>query len=302
MNILFKKLLSLNISKNIFLSFFGKKGKPVYIGLVFHAEKIYDKTVFDKLVDLGKFLSFKATLCITTPKNPYIKSEMEKINLNESEFTERIKTLSNFYEIGFHGHWCRKSDNFKFYDKKIITEIEKSGFVLTLNDSEEIKKQFKEEFEYLDKNIYRPKIYTAGWWYLNDTIIKLLDDYGFEFDCSVRYKYPDTFGERYIQNDKLPSQGYPFYISTSKKTMELNSISYLHMNWWTILKDLYSILKQKNGPSFIIIPIHDYNLLDNYEKIKENITFISKINNVKWIEVSNMKNIISESTLRGVKL
>lgn len=302
MNAVLRKILLSAPVRGIAPRFFKKAGKVLHLGLVFHSEMVQDNAVFDKLIEMSKSIPFRPVLCIMTPQNPYIKDDMKKRKITENQFTERIQTLAKSCDIGFHGHWCMKTPDGTMqnspYNRNVETGIEKAGFVLTLNKPEEIEKQFRNEYNYFEKNGFKPGIYTAGWWHLNKTIVSLLDKHGFDIDCSIRHLQNDTFGKRYMTEQELPRRGKAFHLFPSKKIIELASISYLHMNWWTIIKDLYPVFRQKDGPLFAILPLHDYDLLDNFSKVKENIEFLSQIKNVRWSSINEMKET-SAPTLPG---
>ena len=74
-----RKLLSLTAVKNIILFFLGKPGKPLYLAVAVHTEKIQDAAVFEKMSEFGRALPFKAAAFVMTPLCPIIKAEMEKM-------------------------------------------------------------------------------------------------------------------------------------------------------------------------------------------------------------------------------
>ena len=291
MNILAKKVLSLGAVKRTASLLLRKKGKPLYAGFVIHSEMVQDIRVFNKLMELGAWLTFKPALCVMTPRNPYIREDMSQSNVTEVEFARRLKELNAYYDMGFHGHWCRKGRPEAPFNTKISTRIEKAGFTLTLNEPPEIEKQFKEEYDFFKEYGVRPQIYSAGWWFLNDTVVKLLDSYGFMLDCSLRRGYPDTFGGRYMPAGEMPPLGKPFLLKPSRKVLECAGIFYLNANWWTLAKDLYPALSSADGPSAVTVPLHDYDLLDDLEKVKENITLIGSLKNVSWLSASGLLSL-----------
>jgi len=284
-----RKLLSFPPAKRAALRLLAKKGEPLRLGFVLHTEMIYDGIVFERLKSLGASLPFKPMLCVMTPKNPYIKHAMEQRGVSEVEFNKRLRTLSERYEVGFHGHWCTAvAASAPAADRKHMTRIEKAGFALTIDNPEEIRKQFKSEVGYLAAQGYKPAVYSAGWWHLNESVVGLLDEHGFSADCSVRYPYADSFGKRYITPEKLPPQGDIFYLPPSKQVRELHSVFYLHMKWWTLVKELLPVLRRKEGPLFCVLPTHDYDLVEGIGKVKENIEFLSRLPNVQWLSMSDI--------------
>jgi hypothetical protein len=256
---------------------------------------VQDKNVFGKLMELGAWLTFKPALCVITPRNPAVQEDMAKNNVSEAEFARRLIELKKYYEIGFHGHWCRKGRSAGQFKGNAAVSMEKSGFTFTFDEPGEIEKQFKEEYGFFKEYGFKPKVYSAGWWFLNETIVKLLEDYGFSLYCSIRYRYANTFGERYIPLSDMPKQqGEIFHLKPSVKILECTGIFYLNANWWTLAKDMYPLLSSSAGPLYVTVPLHDYDLIEHMNIVKENITFLSRIKNVKW---ENMDKIITASAV-----
>jgi hypothetical protein len=292
---LLRHLLSPDVVRKGTAHLIGKRGEGLYLSLIFHAEKIQEERVYRRLCQFGRFLSsgyhFRTTLCLMTPQNPYLQCQMRAGRISEKEYRQRVKSLSQWYDLGFHGHWCKSNATNMVSPGLIPEEYRKLGFGLTLAEPQAIEEQFRAEVDYLSTNFYPPKVYTAGWWYLSEQIINLLDEHRFDIDCSVRYGRKDTFGGHYLPPDQLPEQGYLFHPYPAKRLMEVPSIAYLHMNWWTIIRDLLPVLKASRRPLFSVLPLHDYNLLDGLEKIQENVAFLAHIKNVHWVEVTKMPSL-----------
>jgi len=289
MNPMFRKILSLPCVKRAVLSFLGKPGKPLYLAVVVHTEKIQDTETFGRMLELGRALPFKPSACVMTPANPCIKADMERGGVSGDEFLRRLKELSGFFEIGYHGHYCRPSKTAA--NPAARTEIERAGFSLTLDEPEAIKTQFLAEYAYLSSNLYPPKVYSAGWWVINSTLAGLLGTKDFESDCSLRRSYRDTFGGKYLPQADMPENGVPFILPGTEKVLELPSVFYLHMNWWTVLKELFPLLARTGGPLFAVLPTHDYNLKEDLDKVLENLRLLSGLPNVRFVSLSKMKEL-----------
>jgi hypothetical protein len=290
MNSILARLFSLGITKRTAEKLLKKKGSPLYFGAVIHCERIYDTEVFEKLLLFSKIVPARAALCVMTPENPYIRSQMEKHGVDMESFSNRLKMLSEVYDIGFHGHWCAKrgAADAPFQNPGRISEIERAGFRITSDDPAEVRKQFSLENAYLGSLSFKPRIYSAGWWYLNREIVKLLDEHGYTSDCSVRHGQGDSFGGAYISDKDLPERGIPFRLSPSKNIIEFAGISYLNFNWWSLAMDLRGMLSSPKE-SFVTVPLHDYNLTRDMNKITNNIRFLSAIKNCRWSGLIEMR-------------
>lgn len=267
----------------------SKPGKPLYLTLVVHTEQVHNAGIFAKMLELGGELSFRPSACVMTPANPYIKAAMGAAGVSEDDFRTRLRQLSGAFEIGLHCHYCVPGAGAP--DPGAKTGIERAGFRLTMGEPEEVKKQFRAEYAYLSTAVGAPKAYTAGWWFMNDVVASLLEENRFDADCSIRRAFRDSFGGTHIPQDRLPENGVPFILPPTGNVVEFPSVFYLHMNWWTVVKELFPLLTSPRGPLFAALPIHDYDLGDNFALILENLRFLSGMKNVRFASLSEMKGL-----------
>ncbi len=291
MNALLKSVLSTAAAKKLFFWPLRKLGRPLYLTVCVHTERIQDAAVFSGMRELGLALPFRPAACVMTPANPYVKADMERRGVSGEEFLSRLKTLSDSFEIGYHGHYCRPGGA---PAPGASTEIERAGFKLTLDDPEALAAQFRSECDYLRSNLYPPEIYSAGWWFMNARLAELLGENGFTADCSLRRARPDTFGTEYLAGSGMSENGKPFILPGSGDVTELPSLFYLHMNWWTVLRELFPLLKRAGGPLFAVLPTHDYNLVTDLEKVLENVRLLAGVPNVQFVSLSKMQELARE--------
>lgn len=289
MNRIFRSILSLSPVKRGVRYCLSKPANPLYLTLIVHTEKVHDAGIFAKMLELGAELPFRPSACVMTPANPYIKAAMSAEGVSEDEFRARLKKLGGPFEIGLHCHYCAPGTGDR--DPGAKTGIERAGFRLTMNEPEEIKKQFRAEYAYLSASVAAPKAYTAGWWFMNDVVASLLEEHRFETDCSIRHGLRDSFGGTHLAPDRLPEKGVPFILPPTRTVVEFPSVFYLHMNWWTVVKELFPLLTCSKGPLFAALPVHDYDLKENSALILENIRFLSGMKNVKFVSLSEMKKL-----------
>lgn len=287
---LLRKLLSLKAIKNIIAFFLFKPGRPLYLAVAVHTEKIQDPVVFEKLSEFGRLLPFKAAAFVMTPACPIVKAELEKSGETEAEFNSRLKALSGLFEIGLHGHFCRPCAD-PSRGPANGAWLRDAGFERTSDEPALVREQFRLEYEYLAAYAYKPELYCAGWWLLNETVVRLLEEYSFKADCSVRHDRADSFGHLYLPEERLPGKGRAFILPPSKTVVEFPSITYLHEDWWGLVRGLLPMLFSSKGPLFAVLPVHDYSLTGDGEKVLENIRFLSKIRNVRFVSFSRMLEI-----------
>jgi hypothetical protein len=287
---LLNKFLSLPAIKTAALFFLRKPGKPLYLAVGIHAEKIYDAAVYEKLAELGRSLPFKAAAFVMTPLSPITRAEMEKDKVTEETFTVRLKLLAGLYEIGLHGHFCKPKEG-PAPGRETFAWLLTAGFERTWEDPVELGKQFRAEYGYLAANVDKPKMFCAGWWFLNERIVRLLEEYGFDTDCSILHGQVDSFGGHYLGADSLPGNGEAFILPPSQNVAEFPSVPYLDMAWWRLVLALLPLLFGGKGPLFAVLPVHDNGLPEQLENIRENIRLLSRIRNVEFVPLSRMREL-----------
>ena len=291
MNPLLARVLRGQAARAAARTLLGKWGQPLYLGCVFHTEAIHDPAVFARLRPFAATLPFRPTLCVMTPENPHIAREMAAAEVTPEEFTRRLRELRGSYDIGLHGHWCAPArEASSHYRPGRPTRIEEKGFAITSDDPAAVEHQFSREHAFLSERFGVPEVFSAGWWQLNDTVASLLERYGFGVDCSLRRGRGDSFGERYRAPSAFPPPGRPFRLSPGGRVVELPSAEYLHLNWWTIARNLAPLLRTADGPLFAVLPLHDYNLVGDGGAALENLAWLGSLKNVRWLGMREMKD------------
>ena len=287
-----------------------RRKKPININFVFHAESIANKKIFGKLMDFcKKFFDHthaKPTLCITTPFCPQTQCQFEEFNITIGEYEKRVRDVSVFAEIGYHGHFFRRithknesselySELFKNKNKEIFSSMWEHKLlpVSHLNyDSSLIKEQMHAEFNWLKEQKIYPITYVAGWWFLNDDIIKQLEDFGIRVDCSIRRNHTNTFGKKFIKDNKIPQRGEPFILSPSQNIIEIQSVFYpIHHPRLTrnMLKNVIDFRPDKE--LFIVFPSHETELLEFRREFWASIKVLTKLDYIKWTNLSKMNRL-----------
>ncbi len=260
-----------------------RRKKPININFVFHAESIANKKIFDKLIDFcKKFLDHthaKPTLCITTPYCPQTQCQLEEFNITIGEYEKRVKEVSEFAEIGYHGHF--------FIDSSGTAPINHLNYNFQL-----ISKQMHAEFKWFKEQEIAPITYVAGWWFLTDDIIKQLEDFGIRVDCSIRRNHKNTFGEKFVKDDKIPQRGEAFILSPSQRIIEIQSVFYpIDHPRSTFNKLKNTINFRPDKELFIVFPSHEGELLEFNREFRANIRMLTKLDHIKWTNLSEMNRL-----------
>jgi polysaccharide deacetylase len=146
---------------------------PVSRILAFHAEKLHDDRVWQRVQRVAQWMSckrVKATFFVY----PY------RAQVVAQDISDRVRMLSDLgHEVGQHTH---------FYAG---TKIDKPGKVDDLSDAN-ISRCLHRDFETLQHMGHTPKGFTAGAWFVNEAILDTLTTLGFTYDCSARFPQPKT--------------------------------------------------------------------------------------------------------------
>jgi len=263
-----------------------QREKPININFVFHTEAIANKRIFDKLMDFcKKFLDYthaKVTLCITTPYCLQTQCQLKEFNTTIKEYEERVKNISGFAEIGYHGHFFMPLSN-----GHTIVPINHLNYNFQL-----IKEQMKKEMSWLREESIFPITYVAGWWFLTDDIIEQLESFGIKVDCSIRRNHTNTFGKKFIEDDKIPQRGEPFILSPSKEIIEIQSVFYPIDHPRLTLNKLKNVIDFRvNKELFLVFPSHEIELLDFNREFWASIRMLTKLDYIKWTNLSEMNTL-----------
>lgn len=257
-----------------------------YLNFCVHTEMLYDERVYQALLKFAKdffvLTGKRITVCVSTPVCPLVRDAMAKNNFTDEDFASRIRELAGHADIGYHGHFYRE-------DREGFVRISKINY-----DKDLVVSAMRNEIGWLKKAGANPRVYVAGWWFMTSDIVLELERLGIEVDVSVRKGKEDTFGARYLDNDKIPDYGKPFILPPSRNILEIQSIFGPVMPS-TIMKGHLSQY-MKNGARgnslFFIFPLHDWDVPKYYKNILSNVEELCRAGEaVSWMNVLDMRAI-----------
>ncbi len=136
--------------------------------LVFHAEKLHEDLVWTRVEPLARWMSrrgIKATFFVY----PF------RAQVAGRDISDRVQTLGRLgHAIGQHTH---------FYSG---TKIDGPDKVNDFNEAN-IAYCLRRDFETLCGIGVRPRGFSAGAWFVNDTVLDQLIEMSFAYDCSARF-------------------------------------------------------------------------------------------------------------------
>jgi hypothetical protein len=220
----------------------------VKFGLVFHTEGLINDKVVGKLKEFALELrgEFRPTLAVITPLCPqyYIDPLIDPLRREfskpkgsgeDAKFEKTIRELSDYYDIGYHGHFfVSESGRYKpAFDKNTITD------------------QFAKEHAFLKGIGFTPWTYAGGWWHISKHIVSLLEKFAFKLDTTVNDVLLDSFDRR--QPYSPGSLGTPFWLGD--QILEVQSVRSFHR---ILNRNVLRTSKDK----FYILSLHDYDLMN----------------------------------------
>jgi hypothetical protein len=223
-------------------------GKRTRFSLVFHTEGLINDKIAGTMAAFGKGLNgmFRPTMTVVTPLCPqyYIDPIGDPLRTDflyqepsaacERDFREKVDLMSEYYDIGYHGHF------FNVVEGRCKPEFEGSS----------IGTQFKDECDHLAKIGHRPKVYAGGWWFLSKPIESALGLMDFRLDTTVNDLHVDSFSRPQPHANAVP--GEPFKLS--EKIIEVPSVR--SINGLTRV-----LVKRRKMDNFLVLALHDYDLV-----------------------------------------
>jgi len=276
-----------DILKYFYFNYFNKNinlVRPMTIGYVFHTESIYDIDCYSILLDFVR--SYKSmtgeqcVLTIMTPENCHVKKMMHIQSCENSEFLDRVLLLSEYAEIGYHGHFYRNDTGIK------------SGN--NVEDHLLISDQFDRELLWLDDYVDSfIRVYAAGWWHMSDIVIKKLLENDFIMDFSFTHSgfFGCDYSKEILRKNSI-SLGQPFTLKESSQLVFLQNFIGCHDNkfpedFMRRMNLLINSIPCADDRLYGVVNNHDFNLSDgnDYNTLKCieraldcNVNFINPIN------------------------
>lgn len=274
----------------------------IRINFTFHVEDIAlteTYVAFREFVrQLGDAAQAKPLLLVTTPLCPQTRHQMKLHHLCEEEYVERVKELSRYAEIGYHGHFFskKKGHTKNALDDKTGESLYSMQWAPGLNpmgstnfEESIVAAQMKEEIAWLSKIGIRPFAYVAGWWFMNEHIALLLERNGIQVDFSLRQRHNDTFGGRYLKAADMPPAGEPFVLPPTKSVVEVQSIFY-PVEHPRRSKEFFweTVAHKPDRPLYVVFPSHEGEAVHFGRELMSNVFATQRMRDIfTWMDISS---------------
>lgn len=289
--------------------------EPLHVTFLFHVEYLADAQTFSPFLDFVKWLRAETQcppmVCMTTPHCPLTAAQMSGLGVSESEYEDRVGQLADCAELGYHGHFyvrhfspetARKrcgellGDGTDQPDWELMWQNSLSPMSQEDFDESAVADQMAEELSWLRERHPNIVTYVAGWWVLNEGVVRLLEEHGVEADCSVRRHHPNTFGSRYLTDDAIPPRGAPFILPASQRIVEIQSGFYPVDHPRRTKKLLTPALSHRpDQPLFMVFPSHEGEVIQFGRAFRENVRMLMKWpDRVRWTSVHEQVGLARE--------
>jgi hypothetical protein len=161
--------------------------------LAFHAEKLHDDQVWRRVTRIARWMAWK-DIKATFFVYPF------RAQVAGRDITDRVQTLASLgHEIGQHTH---------FYAG---TKIDKPVKIDDLSQANIMHCLYR-DLETIQQMGFQPKGFSAGAWFVNETVWDLLVNLGFTYDCSAQFPQPKKMADS-VNNRWL---GYPQFYTNAR--------------------------------------------------------------------------------------
>lgn len=263
---------------------------------VFHTEKIHDAKIYKRFIEFCtayKDLTGKKVLAtLMSPVNSRHKKELKGYNKTVEEYANIAKDLSNYADLGYHGHFWR--DDIPIDDLKGI----KSENYNSSNDKLLVNSQIDRDINwFLDYEVNNNDAYTAGWWYNSKDLYQKLIQKEIIYDFSHTHMnwVNNAYSKSFLKNKKI-NYGEIFNLHDVVADKSINCIQTIagcHSTRFVedFIRHLNKNLSIKQRHIIGALATHDYNLIQHYDNALNVIKYLVKQPNVQFLEVSDLKNL-----------
>ncbi len=270
-----------------------KTGYHPSFGFIFHTERIYHPDTFQTLLSFCsryQQLTGKRPLCVVmSPLNKRIKSEMDAVQFSLNDFADRLTKLASVSDIGYHGHFWRGENDYNLPDNQVLS----SNFVQP--DSALIDKQFTDDYSWLKKFTFVQPYYSAGWWFVNPTLLNKLKREGIDADFSFSYlNWVSNDWTKTLMRQKGICFGESFQIDSDKRNRNLTCVQTLmgctNTKYPQDFIRIFNSYLDSNKEPCGMIATHDYNLVENsnFSNAIQLIGYLSGLRNVSFLSAEEL--------------
>jgi hypothetical protein len=182
-------------------------GYHLSLGYIFHVERIFDRRIHERLLqfcrDFRALTGARVIATLMSGANPQVQLGMQRAGVTDAEFSARLRAIAEECTAGYHGHfWFSPS------------ECEKPESAIRANNfcRAAVASQMATDLDWFRTHaVDTHGIYAAGWWFLNEQVLRLLAENGFSVDYSFSKSiwYRNQYSHRLMNSCEIGA-GQPF--------------------------------------------------------------------------------------------
>jgi hypothetical protein len=267
---------------------------------VFHVEQIYNRAIFADLISFCKSFAAltgkKPVGALMTVNNPFVAQGRASHNVDEAEYLDRARQLAEVTTLGYHGHFLIDPEH---------PDAPSSQMKGTQFDAAAFETQFKSDLKwFVDHALDHHHLYSAGWWFMNQTVLSNLIQSGFKNDFSFSYNsyFHNPYSLNYLKSNHIPV-GRSFQVTQGDQTLRCTqTLMDCHRSPFfdDFVRNLNHVVRGQTGPLIGALYSHDYDLhATNTLKCIEKLQKLKQIQFLDFDEVS-AQQIAGEMTFSSL--
>lgn len=245
------------------------RSAPISFCLVFHSERFHEEPVYSAflrfLEAFHRITGTRAIVCVLTPRCPEVQVALRQHGVSEEVFTERMHAIAAHSHIGYHGHFYRDGDP-------------GAPIVAPGPHGDSVRRQFDAEVEWLSQQGFPPRLYSAGWWYMDAAIVERLVTHRFQVDFSTWGGEKDPGTGRRREGHDAARMGDTFILPGTESLLEIPSLfGPSDHPFWLVKRHLPPLLaRDPCVPLYGALPTHDWNVPDYATSMLATIRFFHR--------------------------
>ncbi len=228
----------------------------VTLSYIFHTEHLFDDAVWRRLIgfcDSYRALTGARPICTAmSGANAMVAGECARRGIADGLLAERIALLSEKATLGYHGH---------FYTERAAWADPRS-FIKDANFSADVvAAQMDADIAWFKRRgLDTNRLYAAGWWFQNPSVLAMLSERGFEVDFSFSWApwFGNDFSRGVMRQNRIAA-GQPF---RSAGLLCIQNLIGCHQTPFPqdFVRNLRAILGEHPRDVIGVVNSHDYDL------------------------------------------
>lgn len=199
------------------------RGKELYTAAILHVEQLYDQEVFRRLIEFCRaytaLTQAKPICTCLAPTNARVIHGMLEHGVLPSTLLQRLRTLTDYASIGYHGHY--------WLDPHACFELSSD-----IRSVQHLRSAVAEQVErdlswFSEHEIDLNRAYAAGWWFVSTFVYETLARRGFRYDFSLsksRWFFNAWSHNLFVRHGVAAGQSIRYYLDNGKSMLCIQNL------------------------------------------------------------------------------